>query len=59
MTQERISPLRERMMEDMRSRYTHRVAISNSRFVSADADTVAFRWKDYRGSAPVGGRIVR
>ena len=30
------------------SRYTHRVAISNSRIVSADADTVAFRWKDYR-----------
>jgi hypothetical protein len=30
------------------SRYTHRVAISNTRLVSADADTVAFRWKDYR-----------
>jgi hypothetical protein len=30
------------------SRYTHRVAISNSRLVSADAQTVAFRWKDYR-----------
>ena len=30
------------------SRYTHRVAISNSRLVSADADTVTFRWKDYR-----------
>ena len=30
------------------SRYTHRVAISNSRIVSADATTVAFRWKDYR-----------
>ena len=30
------------------SRYTHRVAISNSRLVNADADTVAFRWKDYR-----------
>ena len=29
-------------------RYTHRVAISNARLVSADADTVAFRWKDYR-----------
>ena len=29
-------------------RYTHRVAISNHRLVSADADTVAFRWKDYR-----------
>ena len=30
------------------SRYTHRVAISNPRLVSADAQTVAFRWKDYR-----------
>lgn len=30
------------------SRYTHRVAISNHRLVSGDADTVTFRWKDYR-----------
>lgn len=30
------------------SRYTHRIAISNSRLVSANAGTVAFRWKDYR-----------
>ena len=30
------------------SRYTHRVAISNRRLVSADAQTVTFRWKDYR-----------
>ena len=30
------------------SRYTHRVAISNHRLVSAKADTVAFKWKDYR-----------
>ena len=30
------------------ARYTHRVAISNHRLVSADADAVAFRWKDYR-----------
>jgi hypothetical protein len=30
------------------SRYTHRVAISNSRIVNANANTVAFRWKDYR-----------
>ena len=30
------------------SRYTHRVAISNQRLVSADAETVAFKWKDYR-----------
>jgi len=30
------------------SRYTHRVAISNRRLVSIDADGVAFRYKDYR-----------
>ena len=30
------------------SRYTRRVAISNSRLISADANTVAFGWKDYR-----------
>ena len=30
------------------SRYTHRVAISNTRLVAASAETVAFRWKDYR-----------
>lgn len=30
------------------SRYTHRVAISNNRLISADTDTVSFRWKDYR-----------
>ena len=30
------------------SRYTHRVAISNQRLVSADANSVSFRWKDYR-----------
>lgn len=30
------------------ARYTHRVAISNHRLVSAGGDTVAFKWKDYR-----------
>ena len=30
------------------SLYTHRIAISNRRLVSADADTVSFRYKDYR-----------
>jgi hypothetical protein len=29
-------------------RYTHRVAISNSRIVSCHDDRVSFRWKDYR-----------
>ena len=30
------------------SRYTHRVAISNSRLLALDARGVSFRWKDYR-----------
>ena len=30
------------------SRYTHRMAISNSRLISAEAETVACCWKDYR-----------
>jgi hypothetical protein len=30
------------------SRYTHRVAISNSRLLSLDERGVSFRWKDYR-----------
>ena len=30
------------------SRYTHRVAIANSRLISMDEHGVIFRWKDYR-----------
>jgi hypothetical protein len=30
------------------SRYTHRVAISNRRLISADKTSVTFKWKDYR-----------
>jgi len=30
------------------SRYTHRVAISNRRLISADDTGVTFKWKDYR-----------
>ncbi len=30
------------------SRYTHRVAISNSRLIALDERGVTFRWKDYR-----------
>jgi hypothetical protein len=30
------------------SRYTHRVAISNSRLLGMDEHGVTFRWKDYR-----------
>jgi hypothetical protein len=34
------------------SRYTHRVAISNRRLVSADATSVTFKCKDYRIEGP-------
>jgi Putative transposase len=34
------------------SRYTHRVAISNQRLLTADDGGVAFRWKDYRLDGP-------
>jgi hypothetical protein len=30
------------------SRYTHRVAIANSRLIACDRGAVTFRWKDYR-----------
>jgi putative transposase/transposase-like zinc-binding protein len=34
------------------ARYTHRVAISNSRLIAADAESVTFRVKDYRVEGP-------
>ncbi len=34
------------------SRYTHRVAISNSRLIAADATGVTFSYKDYRIEGP-------
>ena len=30
------------------SKYTHRIAIANSRLLRADESTVSFKWKDYR-----------
>ena len=47
------------------SRYTHRIAISNRRLVSADENGVTFKYKDYRIEGPArlqdddaGGRRV-
>ena len=34
------------------SRYTHRVAISNSRLLACDEAGVTFKWKDYRAKRP-------
>jgi hypothetical protein len=33
------------------SRYTHRIAIANSRIVAFDGGRVTFKWKDYRTKA--------
>jgi hypothetical protein len=45
---------RRRFLEELQqaylSRYTHRVAISNSRLISMDEHGITFRWKDYRGN---------
>jgi hypothetical protein len=38
------------------SRYTHRVAISNSRLIAMDERGVTFRWKDYRVKNSAKGR---
>jgi len=38
------------------SRYTHRVAISNSRLLALDDRGVTFRWKDYRAKAGAKGK---
>ena len=40
-------------------RYTHRVAIANSRIVGVDDGHVAFRWKDYRGKGRDREKIMR
>jgi hypothetical protein len=32
------------------SRYTHRVAIANSRLIAFNDSSVTFKWKDYRAN---------
>ena len=39
------------------ARYTHRVAVANSRLVAMDRRGVTFRWKDYRARS--AGRVWR
>lgn len=41
------------------ARYTHRVAIGNSRLVSIDDGHVAFRWKDYRDEGRQQAKVMR
>jgi hypothetical protein len=40
------------------SRYTHRVAISNSRLLQFDGNEVTFRYKDYRCSGPERQQVM-
>jgi hypothetical protein len=40
------------------SRYTHRVAISNSRLIAVDGNSVTFKWKDYRAEGPERCKIM-
>jgi hypothetical protein len=40
------------------ARYTHRVAISNSRLISADDAGVTFKWKDYRLEGPDRSKVM-
>ncbi len=41
------------------SRYTHRIAISNSRLIAANAETVTFRWKNYRANGRARQKLMR
>jgi hypothetical protein len=40
------------------SRYTHRVAIANSRLVAFDGQRVTFKWKDYRAKADARYKLM-
>jgi predicted RNA-binding Zn-ribbon protein involved in translation (DUF1610 family) len=40
------------------SRYTHRVAIANSRLIACDRNGVTFRWKDYRAKGPGRQKVM-
>ena len=40
------------------SRYTHRVAISNSRLIALDRNGVTFKWKDYRAEGRERQKIM-
>jgi hypothetical protein len=41
------------------ARYTHRVAIANSRLLDLDEAHVSFRWKDYRESGRHKSKVMR
>jgi putative transposase/transposase-like zinc-binding protein len=40
------------------SRYTHRVAIANSRLIAFDSNGVTFKWKDYRAEGRERAKVM-
>jgi hypothetical protein len=40
------------------SRYTHRVAIANSRLITCDSAGVTFKYKDYRADGPARYKVM-
>jgi Putative transposase/Transposase zinc-binding domain len=40
------------------SRYTHRIAIANSRLVAFDGERVTFKWKDYRAKPDARDKLM-
>jgi hypothetical protein len=40
------------------SRYTHRIAIANSRLVAFDGERVTFKWKDYRAQGDARYKLM-
>ena len=40
------------------SRYTHRIAIANSRLVAFDSERVTFKWKDYRAKGDARYKLM-
>src|SRR5206468_11193999 len=40
------------------SRYTHRIAIANSRLIAFDGERVTFKWKDYRAKADARYKLM-
>jgi hypothetical protein len=40
------------------SRYTHRIAIANSRLVAFDGERVTFKWKDYRAKGEARYKLI-
>ena len=40
------------------SRYTHRIAISNRRLISAEGNGITFRYKDYRSTGRPGSMAL-